>query len=271
MKFKYEFSLHCCFRSCNLTNTKTDVLRLTRHLLNKCAANRIISQQECMVLLLELDLVMCSDKFDHILLSDLTKITTRKQKDKSIKQQYATRSVDHSLSLHQYYHKLKQQDPLKCYDSWYIPHYSGVDKDYRYPYTKTFVKSMFTIHKPWVGKPDIDLSDWMSSFKSYLKSEDCPKSVKTQCSRAELNYFMKVSADDVVADEPPLNQDDTPSDIVDYLRLMQTYSSNPLNETLKFDFGINYNWSQKRFVSPFETGCFISLSKYVTLTSVVII
>ena len=40
-----------------------DVVRICQHLLNRSSSNRVISKQECLVLLMGLDLVTCSDQF----------------------------------------------------------------------------------------------------------------------------------------------------------------------------------------------------------------
>ena len=50
----------------NSDNNDQNIRRITRQLMNKCGTNRVVSKQECMVLLLDLDLVKCSDQFHDI-------------------------------------------------------------------------------------------------------------------------------------------------------------------------------------------------------------
>ena len=108
---------------------------------------------------------------------------------------------------------------------------------------------MFIIHRPWKTKPEFDMTDWHTTFKHYIKSKNCPDSIKAQCRRAELNYFMKTSADDVTTDEPPIDEDDTPSEVVDFLHLMQSHEYDETNDMINFDFGLKHDWSQVKYVS----------------------
>ena len=58
---------HPSFFYCSMsddTGSQLDVIRLSRHLLNRAASNHAISKQECMVLLSGLDLVMCSESIE---------------------------------------------------------------------------------------------------------------------------------------------------------------------------------------------------------------
>lgn len=87
----------------------TDLKRLARKLLNRAASNRVISKQECMVMLLNLDLAKCTDRFDNISLSGYRKITKDKQaSNNGWVRKYINHPRDNRhLTLHQYYHKLK--------------------------------------------------------------------------------------------------------------------------------------------------------------------
>ena len=75
-----------------------------------------------MVLLLDLDLVKCSDRIDNISLADITKVVYKDNNTKTLKNQYANRTTNLHLSLHEYYHYMKNQNKSKNYDCWNIPH-----------------------------------------------------------------------------------------------------------------------------------------------------
>ena len=85
----------------------------------------MISKQECMVLLLQLPLTECSDRFDYIFVATKT-VQTKKRSQKSFvsKYKYKDRSL-RDLSLHQYYHHSKQQNDGKKHKCWNIPVYTG--------------------------------------------------------------------------------------------------------------------------------------------------
>ena len=59
-----------------LSGDKRDIQRTCRQILNKTAGQRLISKQECMVLLGELDLVTCSETIETISISNKKQVGT---------------------------------------------------------------------------------------------------------------------------------------------------------------------------------------------------
>jgi len=124
----------------------TDLKWLARKLLNRAASNRVISKQECMVMLLNLDLAKCTDRFDNISLSGYRKITKDKQSSNTngwVRKYIHRSKEDKHLSLHQYYHRLKNQNDKIKKKIWYIPHYTGTKTIPMYPPTLEYARSVF--------------------------------------------------------------------------------------------------------------------------------
>lgn len=103
-------------------NVKSDLKRLSRKLLNKSTVNRVISKQECLVMLLELDFVLCSDRFDNISVGGKQLITKSEKCAKSgtLVKSYGRRQKieELNMSLHEYYHYKKDQYRGKKLDIW---------------------------------------------------------------------------------------------------------------------------------------------------------
>ncbi len=89
----------------------TDVTKLIRKLLNKSSSARMITKQECMVLLSDLPLYICSDIIQKVSLSGDVAVTQEKQASNTILSQYKRRPfIQRSLSLHEFFHQLKNDN-----------------------------------------------------------------------------------------------------------------------------------------------------------------
>lgn len=93
-----------------VTGDRYDITTLSRQLLNKAATNRVISKPESLVLLLNLDLVKCTDRFDQIATNGKVRLRLKqpKRKTKDIQDLYANRCLTNlvikTMTLHQFYH-----------------------------------------------------------------------------------------------------------------------------------------------------------------------
>jgi len=93
-----------------MTGDVNDITKLARQLLNKAATNRVISKPESMVLLLNLDLVRCTDRFDNVSTDGRVRLRLKnvKRKKRDIQDLYANRCLTdpvlRSMMLHQFYH-----------------------------------------------------------------------------------------------------------------------------------------------------------------------
>ena len=99
-KFNYYFQ-----RSEEITGNKFEMTRLVRHILNRTTTQRTISKQECMVLLSQIPLVMCSELIKTISISDSKKLSNKTRTSKDI-QEYVKRSQEEeSMSYAEFFQK----------------------------------------------------------------------------------------------------------------------------------------------------------------------
>lgn len=178
---------------------KKDVAKVVKQALNASAANRLISKQECCVLLGQMDLVNCSERIKCISLSGgkRIKIQEKDQKDKTFIEEYITRPQDEeNLSVHEFYMKHKH---VLADGSVQIPHYVGIKGKPTYPIEEPYARAVCLIHIPW-RRVD-NKRDFISEFKTLLKSELAPLRVKLDFHRVYNRYLQKKSHCEPVSKE----------------------------------------------------------------------
>ena len=116
---------HPSFFYCSMSDdngSQLDVIRLSRHLLNRAASNCAISKQECMVLLSGLDLMMCSESIEMVSITGSYRL--QDGASSTFYSHYEKRPQSlHHLSLDQYFDEEKNSNvPGK---KTIIPHYVG--------------------------------------------------------------------------------------------------------------------------------------------------
>ena len=226
------------------TNSSIDVVKLARKLLNKSAANRLISKQETMVLLLDLNLVLCSDRFDLINISS-TSVVAAKTNQKSFLSEYKFRKNQRTLTLHQYYHFKKDQDSSRTKDLWYIPVYTGINTKPRYPPEFGYAKAQLLIHSPWIGSFEFNKDGWEDKFENFIQSKKCPAVAKIPYERAMLIHFNQLKQSEPKATQPQLDLNMTKEN-EDLLALLHEHNDGKdIDTDAELYFGETYEWSSK--------------------------
>lgn len=114
------------------TGSKHDVIRLSRHLLNRAATNRTISKQECMVLVGGLDLVKCSETIETVSISGQYRIQSGETN--TVYKQYEKRPASlHHLSLDQFFDHMHNRGVNAT-----VAHYVGGRSQPVYPATEGY-------------------------------------------------------------------------------------------------------------------------------------
>jgi hypothetical protein len=222
---------------------KQDLIKLSRQLLNRCSDNRVISKQECMVLLHDLDLMYCTDKFEHINISGLALSKTINGKTKNIIQQYKKRQNNyHELSLHQFFHNQHKQQPGISKDNWVIPHYLGLSTKAIFPVNIYYAKATFIIHKPWIQYFDLSVR-WEEEFNEFITKPTCPHHVKIAFARAINKHFTVSHEREPIATSPDLdtNMTNEQEDIIHLSHLHADPENAMIND--EFNYGITHNWN----------------------------
>jgi hypothetical protein len=79
------FEIMFFHRAEELRGNRHDLVNIAKQVLNKSASNRLISKQECMVLLGGLDLVTCSETIESVSLTLSAKVVVSEEDKKKAK------------------------------------------------------------------------------------------------------------------------------------------------------------------------------------------
>ncbi len=92
------------------------------------------------------------------------------------------------MSLHQYFHYKKNDIQHSSSQKEIVP-YAGGSGQPKYPVTHSYAQMELLKHKPWniSNQPSND-QNVIEEFEEFLKTEQCPLSVKLNYERAKVNY-----------------------------------------------------------------------------------
>lgn len=218
--------------------------RLARHILNKASSSRTIAKQECMVLLGNLPLVVCSDSIETVSISGSYRLQEGGQG--TLFQRYKKRCHALEKSFDEFFHMEKNENPRKHSEKMYIPHYVGGRSQPVYPPTKGYARAVLIIHKPWSQNryPICEEENVIEEFEEFLREPACPMSVKISYERVKYRYLENLTRKEPVAKE----MEETPTedeDLCDLLSLISTF--NVPKDSKEFaayglEVGLEYNW-----------------------------
>ena len=175
----------------DVTGTTKELTKLARKLLNKTIKDKVISKQECMCHLAQLDLFVCSEIIETVSISGEYRLTTTGEACGSFLSKYANRDISkfQNMSLHQYFHYDKniKQGRQERNMKTIIPHYVGARSTPTYPVKEGYAKSVIILHVPWQHKfNETDTTrDYIQEFKLFRKTLLCPEGVKIGYARAK--------------------------------------------------------------------------------------
>ena len=220
-----------------------DVKRLARQILNKAGSKRVISKQEAMVHIANLELFSSSESIETVSISGEYNLQTGRSNTFLCK--YANRCEEFwDLSLHEYFLKVKRNKGNKPI----IPHYVGGRSQPVYPPTQQYCKSIMVIFKPWHGRFHHEEDrNYITEFADFLLLPSCPNSVKVPYERIrtrvlEKTQFVEPTATGVDYDQYTKQADDK---LKEFVSLVNTLNINPENlENLlenEYDMGKEYD------------------------------
>lgn len=243
--------------------TSNEVTRLARHLLNRAATNRTISKQECMVQLMNLNLVICTETIETVSISGSYRVQDGEQK--TVLKKYLNKHYSQNhLSLHKFF--MATKNPPGKVGKKIIPHYVGGQSQPRYPVTEGYARATFIIHRPW--SKEVDAFDKSKScipdFKRFVEQSDCPAEVEIPYKRMLWRYlscteFREPTGKDM--EQNPL--DGVDDDIVDLLDIGATlYAPDDIDdfEQHHFEKGEDFDWTVRS--QEVSTTIFVLDKKY---------
>lgn len=162
--------------------------------MNKCTAKRIISKQEATVLLADLDLFKCSETVESVSISNGKRLAAGDEDrnanpTKTFIQQYSKRpQYCELMTLHQYFHHVKNSDPSR---PLIIPNFVGLSGTPCYPVTSEYARHTLIVHRPWREYPKN--REWIAEFNMFINSPEAPKSAKLTYQRVMQRYIDKLT------------------------------------------------------------------------------
>lgn len=214
---------------------------MAKQVLNKAASNRLISKQECMIMLADYPLVQCSEKIDEISLSKNSKIVLDKDKktsDKRLLTQYEERPKEQeNFTLHDFY---KFHNPGK------VPHYVGMNGSPTFPVTENYARSIIITHVPWRKYPYN--KDWIQAFNEFINGSDVPDSVRLSYCRVVQRHITKTTFCEPTQTQVDHSKNKVPThcQVMMDLTGLQHVKDLDFNyqEMMSLDRGFDYDWSK---------------------------
>jgi hypothetical protein len=232
------------------TGDKGDIKRVCKQVMNKTVTKRIISKQEATVLLAELDLFTCTETVESVSISNGKRISiSDEDKNSSPKKTfinlYSNRPVEHELlSLHQYFHLVKNSDPTR---RMIIPNFVGVSGTPCYPVSEQYARHTLIVHRPWRKYPST--MDWISEFNQFINSVDAPKSAKLTYERVMQRYFDKLTHYEAKATHVDHAGNPVAEDDLELMHLCGLKASDEYDaEDMMFknmEKGLDFEWGKK--------------------------
>ena len=243
-----------------LTGDKRDVVRVCKHIMNKCASKRLISKQEAMVLLADLPLTSCSEGFETVSLTNSKRLSlhndkSNKQKeDKKFVTMYANRANRfQSLSLHEYFHLVKNtgHKDKRIGAKILIPSFVGVNGRPCYPVTEEYARHTIIVYKPWREFPK-NLK-WISEFNNFINSQSCPISARLPYEREMHRNFDNMAHYEATASKADHSNNELSDEDRELLELLglrdQEYVERDEAVLKSMDYGKNHDWGSPPKVS----------------------
>lgn len=189
---------------CPVRSEKSNMSAVLRKSMNSLLTSRVISKPEAAVELLGMDLYWCTESAYHINLTGLQKLLKGKKKmtDPIQKYKHRHKSQKH-MSLVQYIAVLTNKKQIQhASEKWlrqreqkqkqrYL-HPIGFNSSPVYPVRSHYAIATLVLHKKWDDKNRLDFElkkkTPETEFHEFLKSEECPNSVKLQYAIAKHKF-----------------------------------------------------------------------------------
>jgi hypothetical protein len=224
--------------------------------MNKTSAQRVISKQEAVVLLGNLDMFTCSETIESVSISNSKVLRTSEERsvDKTFIRAYESRDkVYEQCSLYQFFHlkKAKSQTTKQV-----IPHFVGVSGTPKFPVTETYARHVLTVYRPWRVYPK-DCA-WISEFETFINSNTCPASAKMHYERAMCRYYDNMTHYEPKASNIDHSVNPISSTDEELMTLVGLKTSSECDEDTRLlkqlDRGLEFQWDKEAKVSATTVG-----------------
>ena len=256
MKEEKEQNRNLVMNAEEITGDKHDLTRVCKQVMNRATTKRLISKQEAVVLLGELDLTRCTETIENVSISNSKQlrkadsgVTSTTMVDKYTKRP----KEDENLSLYEFFHKVKNKGE-KNRRGAIIPHFVGVNGVPKFPVTQEYAKQQLIIHKPWRNYPKSN--DWVSDFNVFINLPSTPLSAKLTYQRVHVRWLQGTQGYEPKADcydnsTNPISMSD--EELIDLLGFNKKDGDDFDDSIMKnMDRGLHHEWDKDPKV------CFLS-------------
>lgn len=227
--------------------------------MNSASTKRLISRQEALVLLGDLDLVLCSDVIKTVSLTASRRIaaTPDNREDKNILTKYRKRplSLEH-ISLYEYF-RLTNAECTKS-KKQVVPHFVGICGNPTFPVSENYAKQTLVIHKPWRTYPVSD--NWIKEFNNFINHQDAPVAATIPYQRAMQRFYTGTQFVEPVASRPDLTAKGISEETQELLDLVGMAHTENLDYDVQLlesiDRGADYEWDKPPQVSDYRPSIF---------------
>ena len=186
---------HLAMQMETTTNDSKELTLFVKQLMNKAASRRLITKQECCVLLSNLPLTSCSEHVSTISISNCTRLRSQgsnndEEENMTFIKKYQRRPTQYEhKSLDEYFHIDQQKRRLP----YGIPHFVGLSGPPTYPVTPAYARHTIIVYKAWRIYPtDKDYptpKDWLDAFDRLINHHKCPKAARMEYDRVMQRYY----------------------------------------------------------------------------------
>ena len=228
---------------------ETDVRRVARQVLNHTIGEKMISKQEAMVHIGQLDLFHCSESIETHSLSGFRRLVendTDKSSGTTLLAKYANRSAYYkNKSLYEFFFCTKP-NPQEA-RSKYVPHFVGASSTPVYPLREPYALSMLLLHIPWnlpiPFTKESAISEFKKNFTNFPVHVTIPfQRIKARRLHQNMDYEPTNSNNYAIGSSFASNS--IPDDLNEIIQLASTLPRLPLNDDdlHDVDFGLSYPW-----------------------------
>ena len=252
-----------------------DVVRVSKKCMNKSAGMRLISKQESVVLMGELDLFTCTETVETVSISNSKRIRTNgngSTDSNNYVNEYMNRPEECALlSMYRYFVETKNYAKTAG-QKQVIPHFVGISGKPSYPPTEDYAKYVLVVHKPWWGRfPTSD--NWIEDFLNFINTPDIvPTEVSMEYMRVMQRYYCGNKFVQPVAKDGDHSGNAVPDDIQALINLTgvpaKHFDDDKTNLIKSMDRGIEFQWDKKpKVITSMQYGHKITTRKHHTTKS----
>ena len=210
-----------------------------------------------MVLLTNLDFVLCTDTVESVSISRSTQIQKAeapKSKSQNDINRYVKRHKDleaYSLYHHFLLDRNKPKNKKKNNGKQIIPNFVGVNGTPCFPISEAYARHTLIVYKPWRTYPN--QKEWKEDFEEFIHSKYCPKSAQLAHARVVLRHYNGTKYNEPInakADHSKNRISKEDEDLIDLMGLHQSECMDADRALLYgLDRGIDFKWDAKPKVS----------------------